>query len=145
MRVVGGVLYDNQQDQAAFQNLTTLTRGIVAHIKNIQTTTSFEPPSSMNMVSFTPNLIQEHLAVYDLSISEVQEAFTRYLSLVATNATMINSINELVSQLMIIKNSLVSPDTIALVNAIGIITSSVEKFCASVYFALLSLEALMKF
>lgn len=52
---------------------------------------------------------------------------------------MISSINEVVSQLMVIKNSLVSPDTIALVNAIGVITTAVEKLCASVYFALLSL------
>jgi len=139
MRVVGSVLYDNQQDQQAFQNLTTLTRGLVAHIKNIQTTTSFEPPASMNMVSFTPSLIQEHLQVYDLSIAEVQEAFSRYLNIVATNQTMIASINEVISQLMVIKNSLLSPDTIALVNAIGVITSAVEKFSASVYFALLSL------
>jgi len=93
----------------------------------------------MNMVSFTPTLIQEHLQIYDLSIAEVQESFNRFLSVVSNNATVIQSINELVSQLLIIKNSLISPDTGALVNAISIITSSVEKFCASVYFALLSL------
>jgi len=93
----------------------------------------------MNMVSFTPSLIQEHLQVYDLSIAEVQEAFSRYLNIVSTNQTMIASINEVISQLMVIKNSLLSPDTIALVNAIGVITTAVEKFSASVYFALLSL------
>lgn len=58
--------------------------------------------------------------------------FNMYLSF----SEVINSVNEIMTQLNVIKATVASPNIRNFVAAVGSISDAVEQFCASVYFAL---------
>ena len=121
-------------------------------VKKLQTMTSTEPPISRNMVTFTPQLIQEHINACDVGIHEVQEAFIAYMNIfndkyLSDSSKKINiiravshTVNKIKDQLQVIRGTIMMPDNSALIIAIASITESLERFCASVYYALSVIE-----
>jgi len=136
--VIGQKLYENMSDRAAYDNLTTLTRGIVVQIKKLQELVQVEPPNHSNMViTFTNEVIYEHLVAYDAAIKEVSSSLSNYIRNNTDEKDMtVNSISKIISQLEILKNSVRNPDIQSLVAAVASISDSLEKFCASVYHVL---------
>jgi len=126
-------------DKTAYDNLTTLTRGIVVQIKKLQEMVQQEPPNANNtVITFTNEIIQEHLIAYDAAIKEVSISLNNY---VRNNNTgemdmTINSISKIISQLEVIKESVRNPDNSSLFIATAAISEALEKFCASVYHVL---------
>lgn len=53
----------------------------MVQIKKIQTMTVAEPPISRNMITFTGQVVQEHLNACDQGIKEIQDAFAAYVTL----------------------------------------------------------------
>jgi len=137
--VIGQKLYENMTDRTAYDNLTTLTRGIVVQIKKLQEMVQHEPPNANNMViTFTNEIIQEHLIAYDAAIKEVSISLNNYVRNNTTGETdmTINSISKIITQLEVIKESVRNPDNNSLFTATAAISEALEKFCASVYHVL---------
>lgn len=137
MHIVGAKLYEDQSNQIINQQLSILARGIVTQIKSIQGLTNTEPTQSQTATFITPEIVQEHITQYDTGIREVQQAFNNYINNNAqTDPEVIASINEIMTQLNVIKATVASPNVKSFVAAVTSISDAVESFCASVYFAL---------
>jgi hypothetical protein len=136
--VIGQKLYENMTDRTAYDNLTSLTRGIVVQIKKLQEMVQVEQPNMNNMViTFTNEIIQEHLIAYDAAIKEVSISLNNYARNSGVESDMtINTISLIIDQLENIKESVRNPDTNALFEATASISEALEKFCASVYHVL---------
>jgi hypothetical protein len=139
--VVGERLYRSMSDQAAYDNLTALTKGVVLQIKKLQGNVQAEPPEQRNVViTFTPEIIQEHTQAYDQGIREVSSSLNVYVKKHNGDLTVVGTINKIVSQLEAIKNTVRTPDNSALTVAVASISDSVEKFCGATYHALYHLD-----
>jgi hypothetical protein len=135
--VIGQKLYENMTDRMAYDNLTTLTRGIVVQIKKLQEMIQNEPPNVSNVVvTFTNEIIQEHLIAIDAAIKEVSISLNNYVRNNTINGEpdmTIDSIGKIIAELEVIKESVRNPDIGSLFSATASISESLEKFCASVY------------
>jgi len=135
--VIGQKLYENMTDRMAYDNLTTLTRGIVVQIKKLQEMIQNEPPNVSNVVvTFTNEIIQEHLIAIDAAIKEVSISLNNYVRNNTINGepdVTIESIGKIIAELEVIKESVRNPDIHSLFSATAAISDSLEKFCASVY------------
>jgi len=106
-------------------------------IKKLQGMVQTEPPEQKNVVvTFTPEVIAEHMQAYDQGIKEVSNSLNAYVKNHMEDMTVIGAINKIISQLEAIKNTVRSPDNSALVIAIASISDSAEKFCGAIYHAL---------
>eukprot|EP01128_Nolandella_sp_AFSM9_P000174 TRINITY_DN1033_c0_g1_i3.p1 TRINITY_DN1033_c0_g1~~TRINITY_DN1033_c0_g1_i3.p1 ORF type:complete len:400 (-),score=105.57 TRINITY_DN1033_c0_g1_i3:124-1323(-) len=127
-------------DAAAFQNVTALTKGVVVQIRKIQAMVQSDPPEVFSQLTFTSQLIQEHLNAYDQGIKEVSNSLQRYVGNGDSADPFVKSaVSNLLQQLQTIKNTVQSPDNTALTAAVLSISQSLEKFCGAVYYALHSL------
>eukprot|EP01127_Copromyxa_protea_P016014 TRINITY_DN469_c0_g1_i10.p2 TRINITY_DN469_c0_g1~~TRINITY_DN469_c0_g1_i10.p2 ORF type:complete len:427 (-),score=118.77 TRINITY_DN469_c0_g1_i10:78-1358(-) len=87
------------------------------------------------MATFTGEVVQEHILACDTGIKEVQDAFAAYSTLF-NDKNVSTAVKKITDQLQIIKGTIQNPDTSALILSIASISDSIERFCASVYYAL---------
>lgn len=135
MHAVGTKLTQDNNDQFSFQQLTALTRGVVAQIKNVQMLTATEPMMTPFMPYIDQQLVQEFIALYDVGIRDVQEALTmNYSQVVLLKGDKITrATNSLINEVNALKAHLTSQDKTALVQSITNISETVEVLCANVY------------
>eukprot|EP01128_Nolandella_sp_AFSM9_P002529 TRINITY_DN12894_c0_g1_i1.p1 TRINITY_DN12894_c0_g1~~TRINITY_DN12894_c0_g1_i1.p1 ORF type:complete len:694 (-),score=154.81 TRINITY_DN12894_c0_g1_i1:174-2255(-) len=137
LHIVGERLYNCQTDTSAFQNVTALTKGVVVQIRKIQSLVHTDPPEVQTQLTFTQQLISEHLAAYDQGIKEVNSSLQRYISRgAAADPSVQAAVNNLIAQLQTVKSTVETPDNDALSAAVLSISEGLENFCGAVYYAL---------